>query len=614
MRDENNSNLPIKADKNGVIETESEDIKQAETVIETEIIHPYGMPEMPKPHKQIREQVTNMARTDKGIPVYVTNTLISATGELMDMDGVYYDSMGEPVQLMYGEDGMLITKEIYSPSRERLYPQIHLHPYFNGDIYAQNGAKYTSKIEEDDNYTLGKPTFMLLDSHNRPIYPLAGEHGGFLVDNAKKPIYPALAKGEQYHLPNGSGQVIHPTTVVVMNKHHMPVFPYGVEDINVFEKKEEPVWTGQPMPYGYYQGEQVQPSQPEQTPPPAPSQPTQQVQPSQPEPQANDWDYNPSSNNSGYYNDDYIEDDERIPADAESKWYKNKMVWIGAGSAILVLIIGVFFFNVFFGGNKDDFELFASEVTMEYKKDQKLELKDFFNSNMSSEGLKEIRVSADKLNYNANTGKITTKGSDKANPGEYAITFKYKKDTLTGKLIIEDTVAPEIIGSENVTFALGKYSDSALVDKYDITDESEVKVTVDTLQQNLTKEGTYKVDLTATDTSNNKTTKNVTVTVAKTAQQKEEEEKKKAEAERKRAEEQARKEEEERRRQEEEAKACVPSLPANSYTSNQEAWGHLVQIKMGVEKGPVELQEGQTYDIEEYESNCKTPYYMIVVK
>ncbi len=309
------------------------------------------------------------------------------------------------------------------------------------------------------------------------------------------------------------------------------------------------------------------------------------------------------------------------PPTTNKPWYKDPK-WIGMIVGIFVLIgLLIFGYFKFFSGPTDTFELEETDVTVELDKNMKLNLEDFFGKNMSDKALEEVEIECPKLNINKTNDRYTTQGKDTVIPDTYNLTFKYKKDELKATLTVQDTTQPEISGGENVNFAVGQYSDEALIKKFDIKDASEVKVTVDTAGQNLSREGKYQVEITAVDSSNNKTTKSVNVTVAKTAKQKEEEAvdtagqnlsregkyqveitavdssnnkttksvnvtvaktakqkeeeaAKKAEEERQAKEEAERRaEEEERRKAEEEAEknACVPSLPKNAYTSEAEA-------------------------------------------
>lgn len=587
---------------------------EAENTEEDLVVRPYGydpyVTPQPKPEKPPKYMITGIAWTEDEPekPVYVVNSLVDASGVKMDLNKQFYNGFGEEQTLILDDKSRLkVLGELYTAERVRVYPEIITYPYFPEEgIYSGHGEKMKTMFEPKDILESGKASYMLWDKMKRPVFPLGGQNG-FIVDANHRPIYPALAKGNSYTTPEfhgRKGMPVQPTTVNMFTKEGMPVYPYSTVDNRVFTEVEPvPV---QPIPYQMEQP--VQPTQPEQQYPYGEQQRSYYGEPqSQTQEGQGDWDEMPMTG-----------DDIKEPAKPEKPWYKEpKFIGMIIGIVVL-LILGIWGGFKLFGGQSNDFTLENDTVTAELEKDMTLNLEDFFGSNMSKEGLKEVTVTPDaKLNYNKNSKKLTTKGKDRVYPGTYSLEFNYKKEKAKATLIIEDTVAPEISGKDSVVFGVGKYSDKALIDMFDIKDEAETQVSVDTFAQNLLKEGTYKADITAIDASKNKTTKNVTITVQKTQQQIVEEEKKAEEAKRKAEEEAQRKAEEEARRkaEEEEAKrqqeACTPSLPSGAYTDKFKAYADYMEMQSGLKEVPFTLKEGQQLVVNEYKSNCDTPYWMI---
>ncbi len=578
-------------------------------------VRPFGYN---KPKRYVSRRVV---RSPKDVPVCIEETMIDQTNNLVDLDSQFFNGHGEPVELMYDSDNrMIIQEQLYTASRLRVYPITKLFIYLPEDVRGAQNEPYTSKTNDEN--------FVLYDQQERPIYPLGTENGGYITDRNRMPVYPALEPGNEFHVVNpqtNEKSEVKPATIQLYTKDRRPVFPYSYEDNRALDKEEEVA----PIPFGYQDG-YMQGGDPYNQ--------MQNRNIGQPQPdqmqnmnyadQQNEPYNNPYSKSEPAFNknnEPELEDDEEEPEDNEPvvEWYKQPkwITFIIVG--ILVLILGIWGGFKIFGGEKEKFELDSQEVTMEYEKEMRLDLKDFFGDHMPSDRYDEIEVIPDaKLNYNKKTRKLTTKGKEVLVPGDYTLQFKYKKETLNGTLIVEDTVAPVIDGNDIVSFGLGKYSNSNLLAKYDITDESEVKVSIEDFGNNFKKEGTYEVEITAVDSSKNKTSKSVKVKISKTAEQiekeaeekkkKEEEEKRKAEEEAKRKaeeEEAKRKAEEEAKRKEEEEKkkACEPVLPTGFYKSEVEAYSQLLQMKAGMIEAP--NKDGKSDDaelvIKEYPSNCE---------
>lgn len=590
-------------------------------------VRPYGYNPFEPPVTPMRTpSMADTVKTDKNMPVYVVNTIVTEHGQAVDMEDQFYDAQGYPVQLIFDNKYMLQARgPLYKADRTVVYPKLALYPFMPDEVYNQRGDKMKLMLEPADQMEKVGQSYALVDEKGRPIYPLGTmntpeKRGGYITDRDQRPIYPTLMSGSKFYTQPTQGRQkmeIQPTTMTMFDKLGRPVYPYGTEDNRVFDDFAQthervasvPNMAYMPQENGMYPSgpsNMEQPNQQNQNPYNQPNHPSQQ----------NDYGYNMEADNQGRASKRglFDEEDDGNPPTTNKPWYKDPK-WIGMIVGIFVLIgLLIFGYFKFFSGPTDTFELDNTDVTVELDKNMKLNLEDFFGKNMSDKALEEVEIECPKLNINKTNDRYTTQGKDTVIPDTYNLTFKYKKDELKATLTVQDTTQPEISGGENVNFAVGQYSDEALIKKFDIKDASEVKVTVDTAGQNLSREGKYSVEITAVDSSNNKTTKSVNVTVAKTAKQKEEEESKKAEEERQAKEEAERRAEEEaRRKAEEEAKinACVPSLPKNAYTSEAEALIDSKMMETGMKETTFPVKEGQRIIVKKYQSNCGTDYWLI---
>lgn len=190
---------------------------------------------------------------------------------------------------------------------------------------------------------------------------------------------------------------------------------------------------------------------------------------------------------------------------------------IGIGSIVVLLIIGcVFYFTreekitLALKDKKDIVVEYGNKV--EYSFDNLIQIKD-----IEKEQLKEIKKET----------KITSnlKNEDqKEYPaiGTYAINIKYQDQKFKKKIIVKDTITPTFNETNKVSFEEG-------TENYDYnkeisaTDLTTVDIQYDISSLDIKTPGDYKIKAIATDTSGNKTEKEITVHITKKPEPKKEE-------------------------------------------------------------------------------------------
>lgn len=186
---------------------------------------------------------------------------------------------------------------------------------------------------------------------------------------------------------------------------------------------------------------------------------------------------------------------------------------IGIGSIVVLLIIGcVFYFTreekitLSLKDKKDIVVEYGN--TVQYSFDDLIQIKD-----IEKEQLKEVKKET----------KITSnlKNEDqKEYPaiGIYMITIKYQDQKLKKKIIVKDTTVPTFNETNEVSFEEGteNYDYNKAISATDLTT---VDVQYDTSSLDTKTPGDYKIKAIATDTSGNKTEKEITVHITKKNEQ-----------------------------------------------------------------------------------------------
>ena len=186
---------------------------------------------------------------------------------------------------------------------------------------------------------------------------------------------------------------------------------------------------------------------------------------------------------------------------------------IGIGSIVVLLIIGcVFYFTreekitISLKDKKDIVVEYGNKV--EYSFNNLIQIKD-----IEKEQLKEVKKET----------KITSnlKNEDqKEYPaiGIYMITIKYQDQKLKKKIIVKDTTVPTFNETNEVSFEEGteNYDYNKEINATDLTN---VDIQYDTSSLDIKKAGDYKIKAVATDTSGNKTEKEITIHITKKNEQ-----------------------------------------------------------------------------------------------
>jgi hypothetical protein len=579
---------------------------------------------------------SKISYTSKGMPVRVMTRFYTENGEI-PVDEPLFSESGAPYELYFDEHGSYIyTGMPYTQEGKPVTIKQSVNVYLPKQCFGTDGMPLYSEKPQDE-------SLILYDAWKQPYFPISRENG-YLLDKDGHHIYPEQGPTTHYFNADGtpkkvtalSGEERDVTTIRLFKKMQYgitPYYPYNEINEHVFEEDVQQIAGANPnttfimgqagtYPNGQY------PNQASQTNTYA------QTMATNPYDQQNSSGYGATGNNgNGNGNGNGLppygnnaeksngEDDELLPEEPAVVWYKNPKLWGIIGGIVVVLILLIFLLFKLFGGSGDSskFELKNDTHSYEYGEAAVLDFSDFFGKNMQEDDYDDITVKAKgQITYNDSTKTFTTPGKDTLAIGEYTVEFGYEKETVSAKIVVEDTKGPEIDGTSTVSFGVGDYSESSLLAKFKISDASKYTTEVDTGSQDLSKEGSYTVTITATDEYDNETTKKVNVKVAKTASQiaeeeaKEAEEKAKEEAEAK-AKEEAEKAAEEAKKAAEEAAqkaACVDSVPQPSYSTYNEA-----SLAGQLELTTKQQTDSNTYanyqvQVDSYTSNCGNPYYM----
>lgn len=190
-----------------------------------------------------------------------------------------------------------------------------------------------------------------------------------------------------------------------------------------------------------------------------------------------------------------------------------KKRFIGIIGIIIVVIVG----SVFYFTREEKIELSLKNKknivveygnAVQYSFDDLVQTKDF-----DKEQLKEIKKET----------KITSnlKNEDQKDYpaiGTYTINIKYQDQKLKKKIIVKDTTAPTFNETNEVSFEEGteNYDYNKEINAIDLTS---VDIQYDTSSLDIKKAGDYKIKAVATDTSGNKTEKEITIHITKKKEQ-----------------------------------------------------------------------------------------------
>ncbi len=146
------------------------------------------------------------------------------------------------------------------------------------------------------------------------------------------------------------------------------------------------------------------------------------------------------------------------------------------------------------------------------------EIKDYLDTeNITQEELEKMEF---VINI-PDEAKITKNELSFIKTGEYSAIITYKKEELQFKIVIEDTVKPELVGPDQIELTQGEeLSTENLFTAKDLNELEEIKY--DTSLINKDEPGEYSMSVSVKDAAGNETQKTVTVTVIEKAADKEE--------------------------------------------------------------------------------------------
>ncbi len=186
---------------------------------------------------------------------------------------------------------------------------------------------------------------------------------------------------------------------------------------------------------------------------------------------------------------------------------------IGIGSIVVLLIIGcVFYFTreekitISLKDKKDIVVEYGNKV--EYSFNNLIQIKDIEKKQLK-EVKKETKITSNLKNEDQKEYPAI---------GTYMITIKYQDQKLKKKIIVKDTTVPTFNETNEVSFEEGteNYDYNKAISATDLTT---VDVQYDTSSLDTKTPGDYKIKAIATDTSGNKTEKEITVHITKKNEQ-----------------------------------------------------------------------------------------------
>lgn len=134
----------------------------------------------------------------------------------------------------------------------------------------------------------------------------------------------------------------------------------------------------------------------------------------------------------------------------------------------------------------------------------------------------DLNTNTEKYNYDEDTKQVTTKGLDYLDAGVYDITFTRENcNTVIPQTLhirVKDTIAPEFVEVQEDGIIIEQYAVVDFTKYFTIKDvDAESKVYINNDQVNTLEQGTYTMKVTAEDSTGNKNSEFVTVTVVSEA-------------------------------------------------------------------------------------------------
>ena len=188
-----------------------------------------------------------------------------------------------------------------------------------------------------------------------------------------------------------------------------------------------------------------------------------------------------------------------------------------AGLVAFVAVVGIGGYILL--NQKTDELTLKEDVTYELGETVKLDAKYFLDEKMSEDAIKETKLTStlmtDTKKYTFDKKKLTVTTKDKKylDVGTYEISLKLNDDAKDAEFKVEDTTAPKF---EDFLTEIRIEKDAKDVDLksyFKASDLSDFEITIDQGDFDITKEGNYKIKVTAKDQYDNETTGECTVKV-----------------------------------------------------------------------------------------------------
>ena len=198
---------------------------------------------------------------------------------------------------------------------------------------------------------------------------------------------------------------------------------------------------------------------------------------------------------------------------------RRKTLWI-AGAIALIAVCGIGGYALM-SQNQD--KLIPKEnIVYELGDKVDLDVKNFLDDKMSEDAIKETKLTSNlmtdtkKYTFNKKTNEVVTKDKKFLDVGNYEVSLTYNDEKEDVKFAVKDTTAPEFkdfLAEVNIE----KDAENVDLKKYfEASDLSDFEITINQGKFDVSKEGDYKITVTATDEYKNKAEKQSTIHVLST--------------------------------------------------------------------------------------------------
>ena len=202
---------------------------------------------------------------------------------------------------------------------------------------------------------------------------------------------------------------------------------------------------------------------------------------------------------------------------------KTRNIVIGSGVGIAVLI-GIFGLTQL---NQAKLHVQSKEKVIELGDTVSLSAKEFLKKDTPKKVLKEVSVKSDlktdseKYTYDKEKETVTSKDKDFLDVGKYEVELSLDKEKETVNLEVKDTTPPKFKDFKEEIKIEQNAENVKLEDYFKADDLSEVTIKVEDKGLDVSKVGSYEINVIATDKYDNKEEKESKVTVVSTEEAKE---------------------------------------------------------------------------------------------